>query len=153
MNQKLASIMNHYHQYDARMLEVHHTQKLDAPSGTALSLAEDILSELDRKNSWTLKDSQKTSKDSQETSRDSQETSTDAKPGLDSEKNKELIIEAIREGQVPGIHEVIYESEFDEISIRHSAKDRRGFAMGAVLAAEFLHNKKGFFTMKDVLKL
>ena len=72
----------------------------------------------------------------------------------ESEKQGEsLAIRAIREGQVPGIHEVIYESDFDTLSIRHSAKDRRGFASGAVLAAEFIHNKKGIYTMKDVLEL
>ena len=144
MNQKLASIMNQHEQYDPGMKEVHHTQKLDAPSGTALSLAENILAEIDRKTAWTCEE--KGSENTDKSTRIMPEKPFKASPN-------ELLIEAYRKGEVPGIHEVIYASEFDEISLRHSAKDRRGFAMGAVLAAEFIHNKKGFFTMKEVLDL
>jgi len=149
MNQKLASIMNRHEQYDVEMKEVHHTQKLDAPSGTALSLADDILAEIERKTAWALQEPDSDNKNEPvKASPDSDDTNEPVKATPD-----ELLIKALREGQVPGIHEVIYESEFDEISLRHSAKDRRGFAMGAVLAAEFIYNKKGFFTMKDVLNL
>jgi 4-hydroxy-tetrahydrodipicolinate reductase len=145
LNQKLASIMNHQEQYDVRIKEVHHTQKLDAPSGTALTLAEDILAEIERKNTWELGALP-------ESDRIANAGKEDA-DGLNQATTDKLIIEALREGQVAGIHEVVYESEYDEISLRHSAKDRRGFAMGAVLAAGFIHDKKGFFTMKDILDL
>ncbi|MFC2116983.1 4-hydroxy-tetrahydrodipicolinate reductase [Bacteroidota bacterium] len=134
LNRHFASIMNRHEQYDVRMSETHHTQKLDAPSGTAISLAEDILGEIARKNSWSLEDA-------------------DNLPGNSVEAKELLMIQAIREGKVAGIHEVIYESEYDTLSIRHEAKDRRGFAKGAILAAEFLQGKKGFFTMKEVLNL
>ena len=126
MNRLLARIMNRHEQYDADMTEIHHTQKLDAPSGTALSLAADILKEMKRKRKWTL-----------------------SKSG----RKDELHIQAIREGKVPGTHEVSYRSAYDEITLRHAARDRRGFALGAILAAEFLIGKKGFFTMEDVLDL
>jgi 4-hydroxy-tetrahydrodipicolinate reductase len=124
LNRNLARVMNRYEQYNVRMTEVHHTQKLDAPSGTAITLAEGILEEVERKKAWVL-----------------------GHP----ENEEDLPIEAIREGTVAGVHEVTYESEYDSLSIRHSAKDRRGFAIGAVLAAEFIHNRRGFFSMKDVL--
>ena len=126
LNRQLARIMDRHEQYDVNLTEVHHIQKVDAPSGTALSLAEDIIRKIERKNNWSMED--KGSKD-------------------------ELKIEAIRDGKVPGIHEVHYESEYDELILRHSAKDRRGFALGAVIAAEFLKDKKGFYTMEDVLNL
>ena len=126
VNRMLAGIMNRYKQYDVDITEVHHTKKLDAPSGTALSLAEDILKEIDRKNNWTLSDN---------------------------DASEILKIKSVREGEVPGIHEIRYDSEYDELSLRHSAKDRRGFALGAVIAAEFLNDKRGFYTMEDVLNL
>ena len=126
LNRQLARIMDGHRQYDVDLTEVHHTQKLDAPSGTALSLAEDILREIKRKRRWTIE-------------------------GTGSAD--ELKIRSVREGDVPGIHEINYESEYDELTLRHSAKDRRGFAMGAVVAAEFLQDKKGFFTMEDLLNL
>lgn len=173
LNKKLAAIMNNYDQYDIRMQEVHHTQKLDAPSGTALTLAEGILEEIDRKKKWVLSENpdrarneikddvhprQDGTKDEGGTVDADGTTDTNAAADPDGDGNSgiadsdELVIEALREGMVPGIHELTYESEFDEISISHSAKDRRGFALGAVLAAEFIQDKKGFFTMKDVLK-
>ena len=109
------------------MEETHHIHKLDAPSGTAITLAEDIIANIERKNSWALYD--------------------------DTVDNKSDIIEIkdYREGEVPGIHSVIYESEVDSIKITHDAKSRRGFALGAVLAAEFTKDKKGFLGMQDLL--
>ncbi|MTK52150.1 4-hydroxy-tetrahydrodipicolinate reductase [Paludibacter sp.] len=124
VNRYLAKIMNSYPDYNVSMVEVHHTQKLDAPSGTAITLAEGILDELDRKSKW-VKEVEGCSED--------------------------LAIVSKREGAVPGIHEIIYESEMDVISIKHDAKTRRGFALGAVLAAEFTAGKKGFITMSDLL--
>ena len=123
LNKYLAKIMNNFPSYDVRMTEVHHIHKLYAPSGTAITLAEGILDNLDRKERWTL------------------ETS---------EKPTDLPIHAIREGEVPGIHEIIYESDADIISIKHDAKSRAGFALGAVLAAEFTAGKKGFLGMNDL---
>ena len=123
LNKYLAKIMNNFPSYDVRMTEVHHIHKLDAPSGTAITLAEGVIENLDRKDRWTL------------------ETA---------EKPTDLPIHAIREGEVPGIHEIIYESEADTISIKHDAKSRAGFALGAVIAAEFTAGKKGFLGMNDL---
>ena len=111
--------------YDVKMTEVHHIHKLDAPSGTAITLAEGILENIDRKDRWTLENA---------------ESATD------------LPIHAIREGEVPGIHEITYESDVDTISIKHDAKSRAGFALGAVIAAEFTAGKKGFLGMNDLFK-
>ncbi len=124
VNRYLAGLMNKFVQYDVRINETHHTQKLDAPSGTAISLADQILSALERKVKWTLGD-----------------TTTE----------NEIMISAVREGDIKGIHEIIYESDVDLITLRHEAKSRKGFALGAVLAAEFLNGKKGVFTMQDLL--
>lgn len=123
LNRYLAKIMNDFPAYDVRMTEVHHIHKLDAPSGTAITLAEGILDNVERKERWTL------------------ETA---------EQPTDLPIHAIREGEVPGIHEIIYESEADTISIKHDAKSRAGFALGAVIAAEFTAGKKGFLGMNDL---
>ena len=123
LNRYLAKIMNNFPAYDVRMTEVHHIHKLDAPSGTAITLAEGILEHIDRKKRWTL------------------ETA---------EQPTDLPIHAIREGEVPGIHEIVYESEADTISIKHDAKSRAGFALGAVIAAEFTAGKKGFLGMNDL---
>lgn len=123
LNENLAEIMNGFSQYDVLMKEIHHTRKLDAPSGTAVTLADIIISKLERKKSWTLA------------------------PG----NEKEIAIEAKREGDIKGIHTVKYESEIDFIEVTHNAKTRKGFAEGAVLAAEYLSNKKGIFTMRDLL--
>jgi len=117
--------LNQFPDYNVKMEEVHHIHKLDAPSGTAITLAEGIIDNIDRKSNWHLEN----------------ET-----------KSTDLAIHAIREGEVPGIHEIFYESEADVISIKHDAKNRKGFALGAVLAAEFTHDKKGFLGMKDMLK-
>lgn len=125
LNKYLAGIMDGFPEYDVRMEEVHHIHKLDAPSGTAITLAGDLIDNIKRKTSWIV--------------------------GKEPEKN-EIGIKAIREGEVPGIHTVIYESEVDSIRITHDAKSREGFALGAVIAAEFTHGKKGFLTMQDMLK-
>ena len=125
LNKYLAKIMNNFPDYDINMTETHHIHKLDAPSGTAITLAEGILENVERKDRWTL------------------ETS---------EKPTDLPIHAIREGEVPGIHEIVYESDVDYISIKHDAKSRAGFALGAVVAAEFTAGKKGFLGMDDMLK-
>ena len=115
--------MNNFPTYDVRMTEVHHIHKLDAPSGTAITLAEDILKNIDRKKAWRLNHA---------------------------EKDSDLAITAVREGEVPGIHDIIYESDVDTLEIKHSAKSRAGFALGAVVAAEFTANKKGFLGMDDL---
>lgn len=163
LNRRLASIMNRHQQYDPMISEIHHIQKLDAPSGTALTLAEGILAEIERKKEWELLDPEKPAAAQSGASDDpltgsySGSGSFDDRPagsvtnsGQDTGK---LWIKAIRAGTVAGVHEVHYESDFDSLSIRHSAKDRRGFAQGAVLAAEFIRDKKGYFTMKEVLEL
>ncbi|MBN2166086.1 MAG: 4-hydroxy-tetrahydrodipicolinate reductase [Marinilabiliaceae bacterium] len=124
LNKKLAQLMNKADGYNASMEEVHHTQKLDAPSGTAITLAEDLIQNYKGKLSWKL-------------------------DHIDS--NDQLLIKAIRRGEVPGIHTIKYESDIDEIIIHHSAKSRKGFALGAVLAAEFTKNNKGFLGMNDLL--
>lgn len=127
INRQLAQMMNRFPEYDVTLNEVHHVQKKDAPSGTAVTLAEDILAGIDRKKSWFLG------------------TTTDA---------DKLEVTAQRRAMVPGIHTVVWESDADIITIDHNAKNRSGFAMGAVLAAEFLADKRGagkVFGMKDLL--
>jgi 4-hydroxy-tetrahydrodipicolinate reductase len=124
LNNYLAKIMNQFPGYDVQMEETHHIHKLDAPSGTAITLAEGILEKIERKSKWALNKS---------------------------DTPDELQIKAFREGEVPGIHSVIYESEADIIRITHDAKNRKGLALGAVLAAEYTKGKKGFMTMQDML--
>jgi 4-hydroxy-tetrahydrodipicolinate reductase len=124
LNNHLAKIMNNLKQYQVSMEEIHHTQKLDAPSGTAISLANGII-ENSSYNKWTL----------------------------ENPKENELHIEAKRIENVPGTHSVFYDSNVDQIEIKHTAHSREGFALGAVVAAEWLAGKKGVFTMKDVLQL
>lgn len=124
LNHYLAKIMNQFPGYDVRMEETHHIHKLDAPSGTAITLAETILEKIDRKKKWVLNKS---------------------------DAPDELQIKAFREGEVPGIHTIIYESEADAVRITHDAKNRKGLALGAVLAAEFTKGKKGFLRMEDML--
>jgi len=124
LNARLAEMMNGFPEYDVCMKEIHHTQKMDAPSGTAISLAEDILERLDRKTTWA------------------KETANE---------RSELAIRSERLGEVPGFHEVTYQSEIDSITISHDAKNRSGFALGAVLAAEYTVGNKGFLGMKDML--
>jgi 4-hydroxy-tetrahydrodipicolinate reductase len=123
INRKLAEVMKNYPEYDISIEEIHHIHKKDAPSGTAVTLAEDILDQINLER-WSL-----------------------AK-----EKNS-LHISAVREGEIPGTHSVIYENRIDSITIRHEAKNRDGFALGAIIAAEFAQGKQGFYTMKEVLGL
>lgn len=125
LNSYLAKMMSKFKTYSISMEEIHHTQKLDAPSGTAISLAKGIIENTDY-TSWTL----------------------DVNP-----KEKELPIEALRIENVPGTHSIFYTSEVDTIEIKHTAHSREGFALGSVLAAEWLVEKKGVFKMKDVLDL
>lgn len=123
INRYLATIMNRFDHYNVSMEETHHIHKLDAPSGTAITLAEGIIDNLDRKNAWTL----------------SPEQRPDA-----------VEITAYREGEVPGIHSVKYDCDLDFIQLTHSAKSRRSFAFGVVLAAEYAYGKKGFLDLKDM---
>lgn len=125
INRRLAQLMNRFGEYDVTIEETHHTQKKDAPSGTAVTLAEGVLENLDRKQKWVC--------------------GTTTVP-------EELEVVAIRRSVVPGTHTVTYESDVDALSITHMAKSRRGFALGAVLAAEFLHGKTGIFSMKDLMQ-
>lgn len=126
LNKQLAQLMEPYNSYDVSMTEVHHTEKKDAPSGTAISLAEQILTHLGRKNKWV---------------------------NSASTNSNELVIQSERIDPAPGTHMIKYSSEVDDIEIIHTAHTRVGFASGAVLAAEFAFEKKGIFTMKDVLGL
>lgn len=126
INRRLAQFMNAYPEYGVSMKEVHHSQKLDSPSGTAITLAKDILASVDRLNGWV---------------------------NMPSSDEDQIGITSIREGQVPGTHEVIWDSEIDKITLIHEAKNRKGFALGAVLAAEFILGKKGVYGMKQLLNL
>ncbi|MFC6269551.1 4-hydroxy-tetrahydrodipicolinate reductase [Frigoriflavimonas asaccharolytica] len=125
LNRKLANLMANFPEYTIQLEEIHHTHKKDAPSGTAISLAEDIIINNSTFDSWKLEET---------------------------EKNN-LGIEAIRKDEVPGTHSVFYRSEVDEIEIKHTAFNRNGFAMGAIIAAEWIQGKQGIFSMKDVLGL
>ncbi len=124
LNEYLAKMMSNLKQYNVSMEEIHHTQKLDAPSGTAITLAEGVIKHTDYAN-WTL----------------------------ETPISNEIHIEAKRIENVPGTHSIFYDSEVDQIEIKHTAHSREGFALGAVIAAEWLVGKKGVFTMKDVLGL
>lgn len=126
MNKKLADIMNAYPEYNISIEEIHHTGKLDAPSGTAISLAEQIIERVKRKEGWSLEEA--------------------IEPA-------HLPIVAKRIDDVPGTHRVAYESSIDSIEIKHTAHSRQGFAMGAVVAAEFLQGRQGVFSMNDVLNI
>ena len=123
LNEKLANLMKNFPEYNVQLEEIHHTHKKDAPSGTAISLAEGIIKNDQRFEGWKL----------------------------DETKDKELGIFAIREDEVPGTHSVFYKSSVDEIEIKHTAYSRNGFALGAVIAAEWIQGKTGNFSMKDVL--
>ncbi len=126
LNKKLAELMANRPEYAVEMKEIHHTQKLDAPSGTAITLAEGILANIPEKKSWVNRSTNETS---------------------------ELGIISEREGQVPGTHIINYDSEVDYIEITHCAKSRKGFAFGAVLAAEYSYGKKGILSMNDLLNI
>lgn len=125
VNEFLARIMDNFPDYKAEITEIHHTEKKDAPSGTAISLADGIIANSERKNGWT---------------------------GDDSGDPSKIKIESLREGKVPGTHYVRYRSAADEIELKHEAFGRKGFAIGAVMAAEWIAGKSGVFTMKDFLK-
>jgi len=124
LNEYLAKIMSQFDSYKVSMEEIHHIHKLDAPSGTAISLAQGVI-ENSNYAEWTLEEA----------------------------KNNQIHIEAKRIGEVPGTHTVTYDSPIDSIEIKHTAHNREGFALGAVIAAEWLAGKQGIFTMKDVLNL
>ena len=124
LNSQLAQLMKNIGEYEVSMEETHHIHKLDAPSGTAITLAEDIFVH-SGKNKWSIES-----------------------PGED-----DIFINVKREGEVPGTHQVSYTSSIDSIEIKHTAFNRTGFALGAVVAAEWLKDKKGVFQMKDVLNL
>lgn len=135
VNKYLARIMNQFPTYDVTMSETHHIHKLDAPAGTAITLAEEILENLDRKErrvKGTLQAPDGTVSGSAVCAAD------------------ELPVSSIREGEVPGIHVIRYESEADSITLTHDAKNRKGFALGAVLAAEFTATREGYLGMSDL---
>ncbi|TXF74999.1 4-hydroxy-tetrahydrodipicolinate reductase [Chryseobacterium sp.] len=123
LNEKLADLMKDFSEYQVQLEEIHHTHKKDAPSGTAISLAEGIINNDSRYDAWKLEETE----------------------------DNQLGIFAIREDEVPGTHSVFYRSEVDEIEIKHTAFSRDGFAVGAVIAAEWILGKKGNFSMKDLL--
>jgi len=125
LNEKLAHLMKNVDEYDCQLEEIHHVHKKDAPSGTAISIAEGIFKNNPKFDGWKLEET----------------------------KDNQLGIFAIREDEVPGTHSVYYRSEVDEIEIKHTAFSRNGFALGAVVAAEFINGKTGIFTMNDVLGL
>ena len=126
INKQVAALMEPYENYDVSMTETHHTEKKDAPSGTAISLAEQILAQIGRKKKWVNEASREAS---------------------------DLIIRSERIDPAPGTHTISYDSAIDSIEITHTAHTRKGFASGALLAAEFANQKIGIFTMKDVLGL
>jgi len=125
INRELARILNKFGGYEVSIEEIHHTAKLDKPSGTAITLAEGVIHEMPQYASWKLHPR--------------------------SEQSNDLMIQALREPEVPGTHEVSFKSAIDTLKILHVAHSRKGFATGAIRAAEFLYNKKGVFTMSDVL--
>lgn len=125
LNEYLAKMMANIDGYNVTMEEIHHIHKLDAPSGTAISLAQGVIENSNTYNNWTL------------------ENATE----------KEIHIEAVRTGEVPGTHTVTYDSGIDSIEIKHTAHNREGFALGAVIAAEWLAGKQGIFSMRDVLNI
>nr|MDE6624078.1 4-hydroxy-tetrahydrodipicolinate reductase [Alistipes sp.] len=139
LNRRLAEMIGRVGGYDVAIEEVHHTQKKDAPSGTAITLAEGILANIPQKRTWV-----------------------NYAPGIAHATNRietpeaarpdELVVTSVREGAVPGIHTVTYESDDDRIELRHTIKNRRTLALGAVVAAEFLCGKQGVYTMDDLLR-
>jgi len=137
VNRYLAKIMNGFPQYDVELEEVHHMHKLDAPSGTAITLAEEVVNDLDRKDKWV---------------KGYQRAADGTESGTNDVAPNELPITSIRCGEVPGIHSVIYDSEADKITITHDAHNRMGFALGAVLAAEYTKDHTGLLTTSDLFK-
>ena len=140
LNRYLAQLMNERAEYNPSATEIHHIHKLDAPSGTALTLVNELIAQVERITGYTMK-----SPDNQQPTTNNQQPTTD---------NQQLIpITAIREGEVPGTHLMRWFSPVDEITIEHRAHSRMGFASGAVLAAKWLVGKRGVFSMRDVLNL
>ena len=137
VNRYLAKIMNGFPQYNVEMEEVHHVHKLDAPSGTAITLAEEILNNLDRKDKWV---------------KGFQHAADGTESGSNEVAANELPIASIRRDEVPGIHSIRYDSDADRITITHDAHNRMGFALGAVLAAEYTKDHNGLLTTSDLFK-
>lgn len=137
VNRYLAKIMNQFAQYDVRMEETHHIHKLDAPSGTAITLAEELIDNLDRKQEWV---------------KGEQHLANGTIEGTNDCADNQVAIESIRRDEVPGIHSIIYNSDADSITITHDAHSRKGFALGAVLAAEYTLNHNGLLTTSDLFK-
>jgi 4-hydroxy-tetrahydrodipicolinate reductase len=123
VNTYLADLMSKYADYDVSIEEIHHIHKLDKPSGTAITLANQVVERIGRKKKWSVTD----------------------------KTNETLFIKDVREGEVPGTHIVKYQSTIDDIEIMHKAHNRKGFALGAIMAAEFLHGKKGIYSMDDII--
>jgi len=126
LNQYLAKMMNKFENFDVSVDETHHIHKLDAPSGTAITIAEDIINEMDRKNAWVKEKA---------------------------ESPEQIAVKSFREGEIPGIHTVTYSSDVENIVITHESKNREGLAQGALMAAEFIVGKSGIFGMDDLLML
>ena len=149
LNKELARVMSKFPEYTASIEEIHHTAKLDKPSGTAITLAEGILENIPKLNSWTLHE-----ENGQEKLREGKIGEAKVREGKRGEDIlSELNISALRLPDVPGTHTIRYTSEIDTIELKHEAHNRKGFAAGAIRAAEFLHGKSGVYTMKDVLNL
>lgn len=132
LNSFLSKLMNDYPAYDVQLEETHHTQKLDAPSGTAITLAEGVIENLARKDEWM---------------NEVIGTPVEVFP-----KPNQLLIESSRVNNIPGTHSIVYSSEVDDIEIKHTAHNRNGFALGAVVAAEWLQNRNGFFNVADIFE-
>lgn len=130
VNKVLAKLMSNFPAYDVQVEEIHHTQKLDSPSGTAMTIAEGIIEELEGKTEWV--------------------NELVGSPFEDVIKKEQVLIESHRIENVPGTHTVVYSSEVDDIELKHTAHSRAGFALGAIVAAEWLQNKQGFYNIADI---